>query len=458
VLSRVADVLIIFVAAWAVSYLLSPLVTQIDQRTVLNRALSVVVVYIGIAFVLAGTLALAVPGLVSQLNDLIVRAPEYGDRAAREVVALQQRLEGAGVPVSVTDLYGQVPAKISQLAGSVAADALGFVSATASVLFNFTLVLIIAFIMLIDGDRLWQRFIAALTPELRSEAELLRQSADRSFGGFIRGSLILGLIYGVATLAILVALGVPFAGVLAVLSGLTMVIPFFGPIIAEIPVLAVTLLGAPDVFVWVLVLTLALQQIVLNVIGPRIMSNAIGIHPIFVFLALLLGSRIAGFWGVFLAMPVAGVINTFVRYAFQVALGRRERRYHRPGTQLERCEPQHHALPTLAREGDPASERTARVHERWIADGLRATRGARLPSAEAGPRRFRNKPRIEHGGRHHVFGNRRRGDGGSALERAVHRDLDRGVRREHRLRPGRVIRRAPREEHPRERLLVRRAP
>jgi predicted PurR-regulated permease PerM len=324
-LSRVADVVIVFVAAWAVSYLLSPLVTRIDQRTILNRALSVVVVYIGIAIVLAGTLALVVPGLVSQLNDLIVRAPEYGDRAAQEVIALQRRLEQSGLPVSVTDLYGQVPAKLSQIAGTVAADALGYVSATASVLFNATLVLIIAFIMLIDGDRLWQRFIAALTPELRSEAELLRQSADRSFGGFIRGSLILGVIYGAATLAILVALGVPFAGVLAVLSGLTMIIPFFGPIIAEIPVLAVTLLGAPDVFIWVLVATLILQQVVLNVIGPRIMSNAIGIHPIFVFLALLIGSRIAGFWGVFLAMPVAGVINTFVRYAFQVAQGRRAR-------------------------------------------------------------------------------------------------------------------------------------
>jgi predicted PurR-regulated permease PerM len=324
-LSRVADVVVIFIAAWAVSYLLSPLVTRIDQRTILNRALSVVVVYIGIAIVLAGTLALAVPGLVNQLNDLIVRAPEYGDRAAREVIALQQRLESGGLPVSVTELYGQVPAKLSQIAGSIATDALGFVSATANVLFNATLVLIIAFIMLIDGDQLWRRFIGILSPELRSEAELLRQSADRSFGGFIRGSLILGLIYGVATLAILVALGVPFAGVLAVLSGLTMIIPFFGPILAEIPVLAVALLGAPDVFLWVLVLTIALQQVVLNVIGPRIMSNAIGIHPIFVFLALLLGSRIAGFWGVFLAMPVAGVINTFVRYGFQVAQGRRAR-------------------------------------------------------------------------------------------------------------------------------------
>jgi predicted PurR-regulated permease PerM len=324
-LARTADVVIIFVAAWAFSYLLAPLVARIDERTPLNRALSVVVVYIGIAIVLAGVLALAVPGLVGQLNDLVTRAPEYGDRAAREVIALQVRLEEAGVPVSVTDLYGQVPERLSQIAGTMATDALGFVSATAAVLFNATLVLIIAFIMLIDGDALWNRFVRVLSPEFRSEAELFRQSADRSFGGFIRGSLLLGLIYGMATLVILVPLGVPFAGVLAVFSGLAMLIPFFGPIIAAIPVLVVAALGAPGVFLWVLFFTLALQQVVLNVIGPRVMSNAIGIHPIFVFFALLLGSRVAGFWGVFLAMPVAGIVNTFVRYVFEVAQGRRAR-------------------------------------------------------------------------------------------------------------------------------------
>jgi len=324
-LARVADVLLIFVAAWALSYLLAPLVNRIDEATPLNRAASVILVYIGIAIVLTAALALAVPTLVGQLNDLIVRAPEYGDRAASEVIAVQRSLEQSGVPVRVTELYGQVPERLGQFAGSIATDALGFVSATANVLFNATLVLIIGFIMLIDGGGLWRQLVNVLTPELRSEADLLRQSADRSFGGFIRSSLILGLIYAIGTLAILVPLGVPFAGILATLSGLTMIIPFFGPIIAEIPVLAVTLLGSPDQFIWVLALTLALQQLVLNVIGPRIMSSAIGIHPIFVFLALLLGSRIAGFWGVFLAMPVAGIINTFVRYLYELAQGRRVR-------------------------------------------------------------------------------------------------------------------------------------
>jgi len=92
-----------------------------------------------------------------------------------------------------------------------------------------------------------------------------------------------------------------------------------------VPIIAITLLGAPDKLLWVLGLTIVLQQITLNVLGPRIIGTAVGIHPIFVFLALLLGSRIAGFWGVLLAMPIAGIIATFVRYAYELAKGRRAR-------------------------------------------------------------------------------------------------------------------------------------
>ncbi|HEV8656074.1 MAG TPA: AI-2E family transporter [Candidatus Limnocylindria bacterium] len=323
--AQVADVVIIFVAAWALAYLLSPLVSRIDMVTPLNRTLSVVVVYIGIGLVLVILGLLAIPPLVAQLNDLVTRGPEYGERASQLAAGIQAALERLGIRVDLTEFYGTLPRRLGDLAAAYAADILGVVSATAAIFFNVTLVLIIAFLMLIDGDTMWHRFTRALTPELASEAELLRQSADRSFGGFIRGSLILGVIYAVATLLILVPLGVPYAGVLALVSGLTMVIPFFGPIIAMIPVIAVTFVGAPDRLPIVFILVLAVQQVLLNVVGPRIMSRSIGIHPIFVFLALLLGAKLAGFWGVFLAMPVAGILNTFARYAYEVGRGRRAR-------------------------------------------------------------------------------------------------------------------------------------
>ncbi len=322
---RIADVVIIFVGAWAFAYLLNPLVDRIDQRTPLSRGGAVIMVYAAIAILFGGIAVVGIPALAAQLNAIQTRGPELAQNTAEAARGLQEQLDRAGVPVNIGNLVAGLPQRLGDAAGSIAADALGFVSATAAILFNTTLVLIIAFIMLMDGPALWQRFTGALSLELRSEAELFRQSADRSFGGFIRGSLLLGLFYGIATLLYLLPLGVPFAGVLAVVAGLAVIIPFFGPIIAMVPIIAITLLGAPDKLLWVLVLTLVLQQITLNILGPRIIGTAVGIHPIFVFLALLLGSRIAGFWGVLLAMPIAGIIATFVRYAYELAKGRRDR-------------------------------------------------------------------------------------------------------------------------------------
>lgn len=325
ILGRVADVLLVFLAAWAVAYLLVPLVDGVGRRTPVGHTGSVVVVYAAILVLLAIVLAFGIPALAQQLTAVAQRGPEFGTKASTIVVDLQQRFDDAGVKVDLATLYGTVPQRLAEATGMIASNALGVIAATGAVLFDVTLVLIIAFFMLVDGDRLWARFTGALSEELRSEAELLRQSADRSFGGFLRASLILGTIYGVASFLILAPFGVPFAGVLSLVSGLVMIIPFFGPVIAMIPVVVTTVLGAPDKFLPVFVLLLILQQVTLNLIGPRIMSDVVGIHPLFVFFALLLGAKVAGFWGVLLAVPVAGIANSFARYFYQLSRGRRAR-------------------------------------------------------------------------------------------------------------------------------------
>jgi predicted PurR-regulated permease PerM len=321
-IGAVADVLLIFVVAWAIAYLLAPLVERLDMRTPLDRTLSVAVVYVGLFIVIGVLTGIVVAPLSQQLNDFAARAPEYGDRAAEAVLDVQTTLQNWGMRVDLAELYGTLPQRVGEIAGAYATDILGVVTATAGAFFNLTLVLIIAFIMLIDGDTLWRRFVLRLPADRRREAELLRESADRSFGGFIRGSLLLGAIYGLATLVYLTAFAVPFAGVLAIVSGLTVIIPFFGPIIAMIPVLGVTAVAAGDRLLWVFIVTILLQQVALNVISPRIMSKSIGIHPIFVFFSLLLGAKVAGFWGVVLAMPIAGILNALLEYAYTVATGR----------------------------------------------------------------------------------------------------------------------------------------
>lgn len=324
-LERIADVLLIFLVAWAVSYLLLPAVDLVDRRTRLGRTGAVAIAYVAIAVVLAIVLVLGVPAIAGQLAALTDRGPEFGERAAGVVAGLQERLATAGLRVDVTDLYGALFGRFGELTGIFASNALAVLTATGTLLFDLTLVLIIAFFMLVDGERLWSRFTGALGEELRSEAELFRRTVDRSFGGFLRASLLLGVVYGVAQFLILAVLAVPFAGVLAIVAGLVVVVPFFGPIVAIVPVLAVAAFGAPDRFLAVLLATMILQQIVLNVVGPRIMADVVGIHPLLVFFAILVGARLAGFWGVVLAVPVAGIVNSLAVYAYEVARGRRAR-------------------------------------------------------------------------------------------------------------------------------------
>ncbi|MEK6619914.1 MAG: AI-2E family transporter, partial [Chloroflexota bacterium] len=142
-LAHVVDVILIFLVAWALAYMLVPLVDLIDRRTPLDRWGAVLVVYLAVALLLAATLALVVPVLASQLVTLVDRAPEYGDRAARVVVDWQAQLDRAGFRIDVAGLYGTLPERVGEITGAIAADALGLVAATGALLFNVTLVLII---------------------------------------------------------------------------------------------------------------------------------------------------------------------------------------------------------------------------------------------------------------------------------------------------------------------------
>ena len=109
---RVADVFIIFGAAWAFAYLLSPLVNATERRTRLNRVGAVFVVYAAIAVVFGGILAIAVPGLAGQLDSLRSRAPELAANTADAAKGLQEQLDRAGVPVNPGDVR-RIPARPS---------------------------------------------------------------------------------------------------------------------------------------------------------------------------------------------------------------------------------------------------------------------------------------------------------------------------------------------------------
>lgn len=326
VIARFSAPVLIFILAWMVAFLLAPVVNRIDEGTRLNRVGAVGVVYGAIALLLAGMVIFGVPSLTHQLTELAAAATGYASGTTALIKDIQTAIDGLGLPLNVIQLYGSLPATLGDLTQSAATGALGVAQATVTLVFDLTLVLIIAFLILVDGAQLWQAITGPLSKEFTSEAELLRQAAERSFGGYMRGTILLAAVYGGGTAIVLTVLGVPFSGLLAVLSGLAMLVPFFGPPAALVPVALAAALGARVHPLIVVGLILVLQQVVLNVLGPRVLSKSLGIHPLFVFGALLLGAQIAGFWGALFAVPVAGILATLARYVIELIQGQRQRR------------------------------------------------------------------------------------------------------------------------------------
>jgi predicted PurR-regulated permease PerM len=172
---------------------------------------------------------------------------------------------------------------------------------------------VISLYMLIDGGKLWQGFLKFIPAPSRQRFATIFQ---RSFIGFLRGQLLLMLFLFSTTLLIYPFLGVNYALLLAVIVGLIDAIPGIG---ATLGVTLVTFLvfasqGAA-IALRVLIVSVVLIQIQDNYVRPKVMGNALELNPVLLFLALFIGQRIAGLLGIFLSIPVAGMIAAWMQAA-----------------------------------------------------------------------------------------------------------------------------------------------
>jgi predicted PurR-regulated permease PerM len=191
------------------------------------------------------------------------------------------------------------------------ASGLGIVQSIFSGVFTGIFGAVISLYMLIDGDKFWRSFLKLIPAASRDRfAETFRQS----FLGFLRGQLLLMLFLSTISFFVFSALGVSYSLVLAIIIGILDAIPGIG---ATLGVLLITLLvfasqgGA--MALKVVITSLVLQQIQDNFIHPRVMGNALELNPVMLFLALFVGERVAGLLGVFLSIPIAGMIAAWMR-------------------------------------------------------------------------------------------------------------------------------------------------
>ena len=249
--------------------------------------------------------------LATSIAQFIRDAPRLQTQLESLLREIQDRLLGLGFRV---DLVSQAPVIIQNLnryAQELAGPIQQFAVASVGLLGNLLILLMLSVYIALDRAAILAFLFRLVPPAYVGEARLLQVAVGRSFGGFLRGQAIMGVTYGVVAAIANLILGLPYGAATAVASGLLHMIPFFGPFVSWSPPVAAALLLKPEAFLPTLVIMGIGWFVTMNILQPRLMSGAVGIHPIVVLGSVLIGSKIAGVMGAIFGIPIAAVASAF---------------------------------------------------------------------------------------------------------------------------------------------------
>lgn len=292
-------VIVIFTTATLVAFLLSYPVRRLQRF--LPREIAVILVFL-VSAVLVGSLTLTVGiTLLSQGQQLIDSVTEFLNALA----PLSERLEGffreRNLQVNLHVIEEQL--RTQALTGIVSSITLLQIFFTNII--TLILITVISFFMLLDGERLLLLLLKFIPQHFHRR---LVRTLERNFLGFFQAQFILMLFLATASFIVFLLLNVRFALILSVLLSVFELIPGIGATLGII--LVSFIVSAQNVWLAlkVLVACIIVQQIKDNIIYPRIIRNSLNLNPVVIFLALLIGAKAAGLLGIFLAIPLAGVI------------------------------------------------------------------------------------------------------------------------------------------------------
>ncbi len=319
-LMALSSVLLPFVAAMAVAYLLDPLADRLVLRG-MSRTVATTLIT-GVFFLVALLLVLLlVPVLISQLTGFVGRLPGYVESFRENLLPnLMDLARDLGIPLRI-DLKAALSQHAGEAAGVLGKLIGGLVGGGQVVLSLVSLLVVtpvVSFYLLRD----WDQMIATVDNNLpRRQAEAIREQArkiDGVLAGFVRGQMMvclaLGSFYGLG----LSLVGLDFGLVIGLGAGMISFIPYVGTILGFVVSMGVALVQFSPDWVWIGVVALVFgigQFIEGNFLTPKLVGDRVGLHPVWVMFGLFAGGALFGFVGMLIAVPVCAVIGVLTRFA-----------------------------------------------------------------------------------------------------------------------------------------------
>lgn len=279
----------------------------------MKRGLAITIVYLGLLAVPIGIGALIVPPLAGSANDLAENAPQYA-RDVSTFVNENDRLRDLDQDYDITSKLREQAQKLPERLGGAASTlrdvGLGIVNS----IFALVTILILTAFML-GGGRRWIAAALRYLPEERAaRIQRVLERSGSAVGNYVAGALFQATVAGLLAYVVLLILGVPFAGPLALVIFFLDLIPLVGATIGAVLVGVVTLFSnfPTATIIWV-IWSIVYQQVENNVLQPQIQKRAVDINPFLVVVAVLFGGTLLGVLGALVAVPVAASIQIALR-------------------------------------------------------------------------------------------------------------------------------------------------
>ena len=313
-LFQIRDIVLIVLTAIVIASAIEPGVKGLVRRKV-PRIISVIIVYLCIVVVAIVLFYFFLPSLFADFATFVSSLPAYLDTFTR-AGTFDQYAQILGLPAPSSIPTDDIVASIRNALDLNIVFGNAFSAATTIFggVFSFMLIFVFSFYFAVIETGV-EDFIRIVTPRAHQKYLVgLWRRSQHKIGLWMQGQLLLGIIMGILIYLGLTVFGIPNALVLAVIAGCFEIIPVFGPILASIPAIMIAFvdggvtLGVITIFIYVIA-----QQFESQLIYPLVVSRVVGVPPLLVILALIVGAKLAGFLGIILSVPAAATIQELVR-------------------------------------------------------------------------------------------------------------------------------------------------
>jgi predicted PurR-regulated permease PerM len=331
--NQFVEAILLLLLSAAIAFLITPL-TNFLTRSGMPRLMATIISYMLVLIVLVAFAYLLISSLVNQVQtfsttivDFVVTIP---DRYSSFIKFLTTQ---AGIPQSrISDELNSIELQAQTFANTAVPNAINFIFLLTNTFLDFLIVLMVSFYLTLDGKRIRDSIFSVLPKRTLSNAHMFEDALTRVVGNYIRGQLTLALIVGVAVALVCIVTGLgEFAVIFGILGFLFETIPMVGPFLASIsPVIASLLL--PDPFprtIVVVVLFVVIQIFESNILGPRIVGHAVGLHPVVSIMSLVVFAKLfnasfgpfGGAIGALVATPIVAAAWVVVASIYRSARG-----------------------------------------------------------------------------------------------------------------------------------------